>query len=150
MIPTNLYGPNDKYDSEKSHLLAAIIKKICNAKKTNSQYVEIWGDGRARREFMYVSDLSNAILFSVKNFNKIPNILNIGTGIDYSVETYYKKVAKIIYPKVKFYFNKQKPSGMKRKLLDVNKSKKLGWSARVSLTNGIKKTLKDYKENYEN
>ena len=144
LIPTNLYGPNDKYDKEKSHLLAAIIKKISDAKKTKNKYVEIWGDGKARREFMYVSDLSDAILFSIKNFNRIPNILNIGTGIDYTVEAYYKKVAKIIYPKVKFYFNRQKPSGMRRKLLDVSKSKKLGWSAKVSLTKGIKKTIKNY------
>tara|TARA_S200000501_G_scaffold346198_1_gene359444 strand:- start:222 stop:1136 length:915 start_codon:yes stop_codon:yes gene_type:complete len=150
LIPTNLYGPNDKYDKEKSHLLAAIIKKISNAKKTKNKYVEIWGDGKARREFMYVSDLSDAILFSIKNFNRLPNILNIGTGIDYTVEAYYKKVAKIIYPKVKFYFNRKKPSGMRRKLLDVSKSKKLGWSAKVSLTNGIKKTLKDYRKYYEN
>ena len=144
LVPTNLYGPNDNYDLETSHLLAAIIKKISDAKKTKNKYVEIWGDGKARREFMYVSDLSDAILFSVRNFNKIPNILNIGTGIDYTVETYYKKVAKIIYPKVKFYFNRQKPSGMRRKLLDVSKSKKLGWSAKVSLTKGIKKTIKNY------
>jgi len=150
LIPTNLYGPNDKYDKEKSHLLAAIIKKISDAKKTKNKYVEIWGDGKARREFMYVSDLSDAILFSIKNFNRLPNILNIGTGIDYTVEAYYKKVAKIIYPKVKFYFNRKKPSGMRRKLLDVSKSKKLGWSAKVSLTNGIKKTLKDYRKYYEN
>ena len=150
LIPTNLYGPNDKYDKEKSHLLAAIIKKISDAKKTKNKYVEIWGDGKARREFMYVSDLSDAILFSIKNFNRIPNILNIGTGIDYTVEAYYKKVAKIIYPKVKFYFNRQKPSGMRRKLLDVSKSKKLGWSAKVTLNNGIKKTLKDYRKKYEN
>tara|TARA_B100001057_G_scaffold483732_1_gene560885 strand:+ start:120 stop:1034 length:915 start_codon:yes stop_codon:yes gene_type:complete len=150
LIPTNLYGPNDKYDKEKSHLLAAIIKKISDAKKTKNKYVEIWGDGKARREFMYVSDLSDAILFSIKNFNRLPNILNIGTGIDYTVEAYYKKVAKIIYPKVKFYFNRKKPSGMRRKLLDVSKSKKLGWSSKVSLTNGIKKTLKDYKKYYEN
>lgn len=150
LIPTNLYGPNDKYDKEKSHLLAAIIKKISNAKKTKNKYVEIWGDGKARREFMYVSDLSDAILFSIKNFDRLPNILNIGTGIDYTVEAYYKKVAKIIYPKVKFYFNRKKPSGMRRKLLDVSKSKKLGWSAKISLTNGIKKTLKDYRKYYEN
>ncbi len=150
LIPTNLYGPNDKYDTEKSHLLAAIIKKISNAKKNKNKYVEIWGDGKARREFMYVSDLSDAILFSIRNFDRIPNILNIGTGIDYTVEAYYKKVAKIIYPKVKFYFNREKPSGMKRKLLDVSKSKKLGWSAKVSLNNGIKKTLKDYRKYYEN
>ena len=150
LIPTNLYGPNDNYDLEKSHLLAAIIKKVSDAKKNKNKYVEIWGDGKARREFMYVSDLSDAIKFSVKNFNKIPFILNIGTGVDYTVEDYYKKVSKIIYPNVKFYFNKKKPSGMRRKLLDVSISKKLGWCAKVSLTNGIKKTYKDYKQKYEN
>ena len=150
LVPTNLYGPNDNYDLEKSHLLAAIIKKLSDAKKMRKKYVEIWGDGKARREFMFVSDLSNAILFSLKNFKKIPNILNIGTGIDYTIENYYKKVSKIIYPNAKFYFNKNKPSGMRRKLLDVSVSKKLGWKAKVSLSDGIKKTYKEYKKKYEN
>lgn len=150
LVPTNLYGPNDKYDLQKSHLLAAIIKKLSDAKKKKIKKVEIWGDGKARREFMYVSDLSDAIWFSVKNFNKIPFILNIGTGKDYSVLDYYKKVSKIIYPEAKFYFSKEKPSGMRRKLLDVSKSKKLGWKAKVSLTSGITKTYKEYKKKYEN
>ncbi len=150
LVPTNLYGPNDKYDLQKSHLLAAIIKKLSDAKKKKIKKIEIWGDGKAKREFMYVSDLSDAIWFSVKNFNKIPIILNIGTGKDYSVLDYYKKVSKIIYPEAKFYFSKEKPSGMRRKLLDVSKSKKLGWKAKVSLTSGIIKTYKDYKKKYEN
>ena len=119
-------------------------------KKKKIKKIEIWGDGKAKREFMYVSDLSDAIWFSVKNFNKIPIILNIGTGKDYSVLDYYKKVSKIIYPEAKFYFSKEKPSGMRRKLLDVSKSKKLGWKAKVSLTSGIIKTYKDYKKKYEN
>ena len=150
LVPTNLYGPNDTYDLKKSHLLAAIIKKLSDAKKINKKNIEIWGDGKARREFMYVSDLSDAIWFSVKNFNKIPNILNIGTGKDYTVTQYYKKVSKIIYPEAKFYYNKKKPSGMRRKLLDVSILKKLGWKSRVSLIDGIKKTYKEYKKNYEN
>lgn len=150
LVPTNLYGPNDTYDLKKSHLLAAIIKKLSDAKKINKKNIEIWGDGKARREFMYVSDLSDAIWFSVKNFNKIPNILNIGTGKDYTVTQYYKKVSKIIYPEAKFYYNKKKPSGMRRKLLDVSILKKLGWKSKVSLIDGIKKTYKEYKKNYEN
>ena len=77
-------------------------------------------------------------------------MLNIGTGKDYTVESYYKKASKIIFPGAKFYFNKKKPSGMRRKLLDVSVSKKLGWQAKVSLNAGIKKTYKDYKKKYEN
>ncbi len=150
LVPTNLYGPNDNYDLEKSHLLAAIIRKLSDAKKMKNKYVEIWGDGKSKREFMHVSDLSEAILFSIKNFNKIPKILNIGTGLDYTVENYYKIASKIIYPEARFYFNKKKPTGMKRKLLDVNISKKLGWKAKVSLKDGIKKTYKEYKKKYEN
>ena len=99
---------------------------------------------------MYVSDLSQAILFSIKNFDKIPNILNIGTGVDYTVEQHYKIASKIIYPSAKFYFNKKKPSGMQRKLLDVSKAKKLGWNAKVKLELGIKKTFKAYLRKYEN
>ena len=99
---------------------------------------------------MYISDLSEAILFAIKNFSKLPAVLNIGTGKDYTVKDYYKKAAKIILPNAKFYFNKNKPSGMKRKLLDVSNSRKLGWKARVSLTKGIKKTYEEYKKKYEN
>ncbi len=150
LIPCNLYGPNDNYDLEKSHLLAAIIKKLCDARKRKDQNIEIWGNGKARREFMYVSDLSDAILFSIKNFDKIPNILNIGTGVDYTVEQHYKIASKIIYPSAKFYFNKKKPSGMQRKLLDITKAKKLGWKAKVKLELGIKKTFKAYLSKYEN
>ena len=150
LIPCNLYGPNDNYDPEKSHLLAAIIKKLNDAKKKKNPNIEIWGNGKARREFMYVSDLSQAILFSIKNFDKIPNILNIGTGVDYTVEQHYKIASKIIYPSAKFYFNKKKPSGMQRKLLDVSKAKKLGWNAKVKLELGIKKTFKAYLRKYEN
>ena len=100
LVPTNLYGPNDNYDLKTSHLLAAIIKKLSDAKKIKNKNVEIWGDGKARREFMYVSDLSDAINFSIKNFKKIPSVLNIGTGVDYTVESYYRKASKIIYPEV--------------------------------------------------
>ena len=89
-------------------------------------------------------------MFSIKNFKKIPSILNIGTGKDFTVENYYKKASKIIFPEAKFYFNKEKPSGMKRKLLDVSISKKLGWKAKVSLKDGIKRTYKEYKKKYEN
>ena len=149
LVPTNLYGPNDNYNLEKSHLLAAIIKKLSDAKKKKIKHIEIWGNGKARREFMYISDLSEAILFAIKNFPKLPLVLNIGTGKDYTVENYYKKASKIILPSAKFYFNKKKPTGMKRKLLDVSISKKLGWKAKVSLTQGIKKTYKEYKKKYE-
>ncbi len=150
LIPTNLYGPGDNYDLEKSHLLAAIIRKLYEAKKKNIKNIEIWGDGKAKREFMYVSDLSSAILFSLKYFDKIPNILNIGTGVDYTVKNYYKIASKIIYPEAKFYFNKNKPSGMQRKLLDISKVHKLGWKPKIKLREGIKKTFKAYKKKYEN
>ena len=150
LIPCNLYGPNDNYDLEKSHLLAAIIRKLNEAKKRKNPKIEIWGNGKARREFMYVSDLSLAILFSIKNFEKIPNVLNIGTGVDYTVEQYYKIASKIIYPNAKFFFNKKKPSGMQRKLLNTSKATKLGWISKVKLESGIKKTQKAYLKKYEN
>lgn len=142
LIPCNLYGQNDKFEKEKSHLIPAIIKKIHFAIKNNESNVIIWGDGKAKREFMYVDDLADFIGFAVNNFSAIPQVMNVGVGKDYSILDYYKIAAKVLGYKGSFSFDTSKPSGMARKLLDVSKQSHLGWTPKISIEEGIDLTYK--------
>lgn len=144
LIPCNLYGPHDKFDPSNSHLLPAIIHKIHWAIKNNDQSVEIWGDGTARREFMAIGDLVSAVVFSIQNFENLPMAINVGLGYDYSINDYYKKAADIIGYSGTFYNNLHRPVGMKRKLVSVEKMSSLGWSAKISLDEGILQAYKYY------
>ena len=146
LMPCNLYGRFDSFTTEKSHLIAASIMKIALSKDGDS--IEIWGDGTARREFMDALDLADAIFFSLKNYDKLPEVINVGTGIDYSIKEYYKIVADIIGRDCNFIFNKNRPVGMKRKLLDVGKIHRLGWKHKISLLDGLKRSYDYYKEIY--
>ncbi len=149
LIPCNLYGKYDKFDPLNSHLIPAIIDKIHKA-KIKSSSVEIWGNGSARREFMYASDLADAIFTAVTDFDSLPLYMNIGLGYDFTINEYYTTVAKIIGFKGKFKHNLDKPVGMSRKLVNIELQSKWGWSAKYSLEEGIKETyqyyLKDYKQ----
>ena len=119
---------------------AIINKKDC---------VEIWGDGSVRREFMYSADLADAIWFCIKNIEKLPNSLNVGCGRDYSILEFYEIASKIINYKGIFKFDKNKPQGMKRKIVNSNIINNLGWEAKTSLEEGLKKTFEFYTEKYK-
>ena len=140
IIPCNLYGKYDNFDNNSSHMIPAVIKKIYEAKKNNLQFVNIWGDGLARREFMYASDLADFIYFAIKKFNEMPQNINVGIGKDHSINDYYKTIANIIGFKGKFKNDLSKPRGMKKKLINNQKLKKFGWEYKTSLEDGIKKT----------
>lgn len=146
IIPCNLYGRFDKFDPENSHLLPAIIQKIHNAKKNGYKKISIWGDGSARREFMYCRDLADFIFFAIENINKIPQNINVGIGHDYSITEYYKTVAKVIGFEGDFNYDVSKPVGMKQKLIDVTKIRKMGWVSKTPLEEGITETYKFFKE----
>ena len=149
LMPCNLYGPNDEFNLKKSHFLPALIKKFYQSKKSNK--VEIWGSGNAKREVMYVEDLSNAILFSMENiyqkkkkfynFIKKNHFLNVGTGKDLSIKQYANIIKKIINPKAKLKFDKKYPDGTPRKLLDIKNLQSLGWKSKTELNEGIRKTF---------
>ena len=142
IIPCNLYGLYDNFDLHKSHLIPAIINKIHFAKNNNKK-VQIWGDGSAKREFMFAADLADFIFYSMDSNYNINETINVGLGVDYTVLEYYEKIAEIMNYDKGFDFDKNKPVGMKQKLVDISKLNKTGWKAKHSLEEGLKKTI-DY------
>ena len=147
IIPCNLYGRFDKFDPAHSHLVPAIIYKIHQAKKSGADTVEIWGDGLARREFMYAGDLADFVTGALSKFEELPSLMNVGLGHDYSVNEYYKIAAEVIGYKGQFVNDVSKPVGMKQKLVSVERLKKFGWQAKTSLADGIAKTYEFYIQN---
>ncbi|NDF16714.1 MAG: GDP-L-fucose synthase [Verrucomicrobia bacterium] len=143
VMPTNLYGPQDNYDLNNSHVLPALIRKFHEAKITNKGSVEIWGSGTPMREFLYVDDLADACLHLMKTYNG-SEIVNIGTGVDISIKDLAYLVRDIVGFSGEVHFNLDMPDGTLRKLLDVSKLKGLGWQHSTTLKEGIKKTYHDY------
>ena len=143
LIPCNLYGKYDKFDETNSHMIPSVIRKIHHAKLSNEPSVEIWGDGNARREFMYAGDLADCIAFCIRNWEKVPLLMNVGLGRDYSVNEYYETVKKVLGYHGSFSHDLNKPVGMRQKLLDVTRAKIIGWSAKTPLEDGVRQ-LYDY------
>ena len=145
LMPTNTFGPNDNYDSLNSHFFPSLIKKIHKIKKENKNKLIVWGDGTPKRELIYVDDVADACVYFMKKKTKEVTI-NIGTGKDYSIEQYAKILLKIIYPeqKVKIVFDKSKPNGTPRKVLDISLAKKYGWRAQTNIEEAIKITYRDF------
>ncbi len=143
VMPTNLYGPNDHYDLYNSHVLPALIRKIHEAKINKSKFVEIWGTGTVRREFLFVDDLAEVCLFLMNNYNE-SEIINIGTGKDVTIKELAEIIRNVIGYKGEFRFNSTKPDGMPRKLLNVDKINNLGWKAKTDLKKGIKLTYQNF------
>lgn len=140
-MPTNIYGKRDNFDYESAHVIPALIRRMHEAKLKNLKQVEIWGSGKSKREFLYVEDLADAIFWIVKNYNE-KDFLNIGTGKDISIKELAFTIKKIIGYKGNLIFDKTKPDGMPRKLLDISKIEKLGWEPKTHLEDGIKETYK--------
>jgi GDP-L-fucose synthase len=143
VMPTNLYGPNDNYDLNNSHVLPAMIRKFHEAKLEGKDKVEIWGTGTPKREFLYVDDLADACVHLMLNYNG-SEVVNIGTGEDVTIAELAIGIKNIVGFKGGIYFNTDMPDGTPRKLLDVSKLKDLGWEYKISLREGIEKTYKDY------
>ena len=150
IIPCNLYGKYDNYQPESSHLIPAIIYKIHQAKENNETTIKIWGDGNARREFMYAGELANFIFYAVENIKDMPQNINIGIGHDYSIKEYYDAVLNEIGHPLQFEYDLNKPIGMKQKLVNIEKLNNFGWSNNVNLDEGIKMTYKFFKEGIKN
>ena len=149
LIPCNLYGRHDKFDPSHSHLIPAIIHKIHQAKQSGQDTIEIWGDGTARREFMYAGDLADAMMRAIKNFDTLPASMNVGLGRDCTIDEYYQAAADVMGYRGEFVHNTGKPVGMARKLVSTERQMAWGWSAMTGLRDGIKKTYEFYLKEYQ-
>ena len=144
LMPCNLYGEHDKFDPKVSHLLPAIVKKVHDAKTQDLTSVEVWGDGTARREFMFAADMADGIWYMVDQFEKLPDMMNLGLGNDHSINEYYAAAAKVIGWDGAFTHDLTKPVGMKQKLLSVHHQTELGWTPKTTLEEGILATYQFY------
>jgi len=144
LIPNTIYGKNDRFE-ENAHVLSALIKKFCEAKKNNED-VLLWGNGEVYREFIYDKDIAKATIFAIENFEEIKeDYLNVGSGKEISIKELAKIIANIIDFKGKIIWDTTKPNGVKRKLLDSSKFRNYGWKSEVDLEDGIKKIIKEIK-----
>ena len=160
LMPTNLYGPKDNYDLQNSHVMAALIKKFCEAQNTNASQITCWGTGKPEREFMHVDDLAEACLFCLENWdpddkNSPRNYkgeplfyLNVGTGTDISIGDLVKQIAKETGFKGEIMWDHTKPDGTPKKLLNIKKIQTLGWNPVIKLEEGIKRTINEFKMNF--
>ncbi|MEY4926051.1 MAG: hypothetical protein RI894_487 [Bacteroidota bacterium] len=147
VMPTNLYGKNDNYDLEKSHVLPALLRKFIEAKKNNAPSVELWGTGSPLREFLYVDDLAEACYFLMQNYNEA-GLVNIGVGHDISIKDLALLIKKITRYQGDLRFDPSKPDGTPRKLMDVSKLKNAGWTAKTPLEQGIQWVYEDVKDRF--
>jgi len=146
LMPTNTFGPNDNYDEKNSHFFPALIKKIYNIKNNKSNKLILWGNGRAKREVLHVDDLADACVFFMKKKTK-HKLINIGTGKDYSIIYYAKLISQIILKKkIPIKFDKSKPNGVFRKVLNISLAKKYGWKPKINLKNAILKSYYSYEK----
>lgn len=148
IMPTNLYGPNDNFDLENSHVLPALLRKFHKAKQDKKPELTIWGTGIAKREFLHVDDLADACVFLMNTYND-SKIINIGTGEDISIKELTEKIRTLVDFTGKIIWNADKPNGTPRKWLDVSALQNLGWHHTIDLDEGLRTTYQWYTENYE-
>lgn len=144
VIPTNLYGINDNFDLQESHVLPALIRKFHEAKVSEAESVVIWGSGKPKRDFLYVDDFADACIF-LMNKNSGNEIINVGSGGDVSIAKLALMIRDVVGFKGKIVYDKTKPDGMPKKLLDITKIKNLGWRAKIDLKNGLRLTYEYFK-----
>ena len=148
-MPTNLYGPGDNFHPENSHVVAALISKFHKAKELNKDEVVLWGSGKPLREFMHVDDLAEGLLFLMENYSDYEHI-NIGTGKEISIIEFANIIKKIAGWHGIIKFDKNYPDGMARKVMDINKISKLGWTSKIELKVGLEQAYKWFSNNYAN
>jgi GDP-L-fucose synthase len=142
-MPANLYGPGDKYDASNGHVVAALIMKVHQAMTRGDSSITLWGTGTARREFLYVEDLADALIFMTKAYSEAGPI-NIGTGTDITIRQLAETIAEVIGWSGEIVYDSSKPDGMPRKVMDVSRLSSLGWTAKTDLTTGLKAAYESY------
>ena len=149
LMPTNLYGTHDNFDLKTSHVLPAMIRKFHDAKLNNNAPVTLWGSGTPMREFLFVDDMAKSVVFALEN--KLPeHLYNVGTGEDLTIKNLAETIQKVIGHEGELIWDRSKPDGTPRKLMDISKMHQLGWKHEVSLIEGIKKTYAWFLDNQEN
>ncbi len=143
LMPTNLYGPGDNYDLETAHVLPALLRKVVEAKRDGRDYIEVWGSGRPRREFLHVDDLADATMFALEHYSGEQH-LNVGTGEDIRIADLARLIAEVVGWDGELRFDASMPDGMPRKLLDASSLEQLGWATSRVLYNGLTATFRDY------
>ena len=143
VMPSNLYGPGDNFDPDRSHVLPALLRKIHQAKVEKQKEVVVWGSGTPRREFLHVDDLAEALIFLIK-IGHSAQLVNIGVGKDITIRELAMMIKEIVGFKGEIVYDRTKPDGTPRKLLDISRLKQLGWQAKISLEQGIKQTYQSY------
>ena len=141
-MPTNLYGPNDNYDLQKSHVIPALIRKFVEAKKCNDSFMEVWGTGAPLREFLHVDDLADACLFLMLNYSEL-QFINIGSGEELSIRDLALMIKRIVGFEGEVKFDASKPDGTPRKLMDVKKINQVGWKHQIDLETGLRKVIEN-------
>lgn len=149
VMPTNLYGPNDNFDLETSHVIPALIRKFVEAKEQEKNSVELWGSGKPKREFLYVEDLADAVLYLMENkdYKDVGEFVNVGTGEDISIQELAEMIKDIVGFKGEIVNDTSKPDGTPRKLLDVSRLHSLGWKHKTGLREGLQKAVEWYENN---
>ena len=143
LMPSNTYGPNDNYNLQNSHFFPALIRKIHDSKIKKVNKIILWGTGKPKRELIYVDDVADACIFFLNKKTK-ESLINIGTGKDLKIEEYSKLIMKFLNIKINIHFDKTKPDGTPRNLLDTTIAKKYGWTAKIKLQSGFIKTYKNF------
>ena len=146
VMPTNLYGPNDNYDLNNSHVLPALLRKFHEAKISGAQNVTVWGSGSPKREFLHADDLAEACLYLMENYSE-PGLVNIGSGVDLSIKELAEMIARITEFEGQIIWDSSKPDGTPRKLMDVGKLHQAGWHHKIELEDGIRSVYEAVKEN---
>ena len=143
IIPSNLYGPGDNFNPGSSHLIASVIRKVHDARLTGAEEIEVWGSGSARREFTYVGDLAAWVASSMSKINELPGLLNLGIGLDYSIDEFYVAAMSALDYQVPLVHNLSKPEGMRARLMDSSTARRHhGWSPSTDLVTGLEKTYR--------
>ena len=151
LLPNNMYGPNDNFDLENSHVLSALIRKFHDAKKDGGKKVILWGSGTPKREFIFNDDVASASIFAMKNADNLQNMhYNIGSGVDYSIKELAQMISDTVGFKGEIEWDTTKPDGTPRKILDSSRFLQLGWRPHTDIKNGIKSTYEWYVNNFQN
>ena len=146
-MPTNLYGIHDNFDLTSAHVLPALIRKFHEASERGDREVVVWGSGAVRREFLHVDDLADACVFLMRHYDQ-PSHINVGTGEDLTIAELAEMVRRIVHPKATVLFDRSKPDGTPRKLLDVSRLHALGWKHTIQLSEGIESTYRWFVANH--